>query len=297
MIMPGNEILRYTLSFSGSDADDHQVDLYDISQALIGFQRSLALTAHLVLNGNIITQAPAMKGARIFAKPAEEGSWKMIAVIATVAGTLGTAQHNSFLGHIMYSLYDYVVSESLGVHLDYNKSLGQLYEEAKKKDIEIKEIKQHQADSLLEKCSSAIHEMHRPIYKSQSANEATIVGIFDRQTHQLQTSLDYNTFRYIHENQVSECSELFEGRITSYNSNTFKGRIYISKIGHPVSFSLSPNARNTKSIRAITTSLRHNALEHRDAPGSVVICNAYKNTTRNGRLKSLTIHSVLPKSV
>lgn len=38
-----DELIRLTISFSGSNADKNEIDLYDISQALIGFQRSLAL--------------------------------------------------------------------------------------------------------------------------------------------------------------------------------------------------------------------------------------------------------------
>ena len=36
--------ISFSLKYSGGEADDHHIDLYDVSQALIGFQRSLALT-------------------------------------------------------------------------------------------------------------------------------------------------------------------------------------------------------------------------------------------------------------
>ena len=68
--------VRFTIAFTGNDADENILDLYDISQALVGLQRSLALTTHLILNDEIITQSPALKGARIYSLPAEPGSWK-----------------------------------------------------------------------------------------------------------------------------------------------------------------------------------------------------------------------------
>ena len=74
-------------------------------------------------------QAPSLKNAVIYAAPSEEGSWKMVALVASTTFALGTAQGNSVLGHLLFSMYDYVISESLGFHLDYNKSLGQQYEE------------------------------------------------------------------------------------------------------------------------------------------------------------------------
>jgi len=86
--------LKSHFSFSGSRADQNEIDFYDVSQALVGFERSLALTTHLILNGKIITHAPALKGAEIFALPPAEGSWKLSAAIlvaATGVYHLGTA--------------------------------------------------------------------------------------------------------------------------------------------------------------------------------------------------------------
>src|SRR6187549_2237579 len=129
------ERVEFTLSYGGSDSELHRIDLYDISQALIGLQRSLALTTHLVLNNEIITQSPSLKGAHIFAMPPDEGSWRIkvaiIAGTATALYNLGTAPKDTPLGHLIYSAYDYVLPESLGVHVDYDRTLGQLYKESR----------------------------------------------------------------------------------------------------------------------------------------------------------------------
>ena len=168
--------VKFTLSFGGGSSDRHAIDLYDVSQALIGFQRSLALTSHLVINDEIITQAPSLKGAIILALPPKPGSWEIVGlVIAGLAAAgykLGTTPRNTPLGHLIFSLYDYVVKESLGVHVDYDKSIGQLYEDNKAQEAEVPRIEQHQVDSLIEKCSTAITEIHRPIYKTGSAQQA-----------------------------------------------------------------------------------------------------------------------------
>jgi hypothetical protein len=84
------ELLELTLAYAGSEADNSEIDLYDVAQALIGFQRSLALTTHLVLNDEIITQAPFLKGARILAAPPEEGSWKITALVMGLATGLSS---------------------------------------------------------------------------------------------------------------------------------------------------------------------------------------------------------------
>jgi len=285
----------FTLSYEGNDADRNVIDLYDVSQALIGFQRSLALTAHLVLNDEIITQAPALKGARIVALPAEPGSWKLTAwVLAGATGIyhLGAAQSNSPIGHLMFSLYDYVIKESLGVHVDYSKSLGQLYEQAEKAKVKLPIVREGQVESLLEKTEHAILEMHRPIFKTQSAKSASITATVGGQEHPLGLTLDLATYDFIHETRTADVPNVIAGRVSSYNSNTFKGRIYVAKYERPVTFEISPPARSQRAVALITTSLGHNALKQYNEARATVHCVAFENTSRSGRLKSLTITKV-----
>lgn len=286
---------QFTLSYTGRKTEQHLIDFYDVSQALVSFQRSIALTTHLVLNGTIITQSPALKNAKIYAFPSEPGSWKMTAVVVTSLYTLGTAQNNSPVGHILYSLYDYVVSQSLGVHVDYNKSLGQLYEEAKEKKVKIPTVGESQADSLIEKCSTAIREMHRPIYKNGTASEATVTMASEGEETPLHTSLTYSTYEFINETFRANVPELFSGRISSYNSNTYKGRVYVPKLRRPVSFELAKEVRNALVVHLVTASLHENATKNYTRPGCLIYFLAYPNTSKSGVLKSLTVTLVSDK--
>lgn len=286
----GEDIVGFTLSFSGKLADDRRIEMYDVAQALIGFQRSIALTTHLVLNQEIITQAPALKNAEIIALPPTEGSWK-INTIVVLTGLYGitTLENTSPLGHLMYSLYDYVVSESLGFHVDLNKSLGQLYEEAQKKKQALPEIKQNQADALVEKCNTAMHEIHRPIYKSKSAERASISATIGHTSIPLQVPFTFDTWGYIHETRISDEQENHSGRISSYNSNTYKGRVYVEKFGRPVSFELAKDARDHKTVELVTTSLQTNALRMYSEEKGLIYFSAFLRTSRSGQLKSLLI--------
>ncbi len=294
-----NSDVRFVFTFTGSDADHSLIDFYDVSQALIGFQRSLALTTHLVLNDEIITQAPSLKNASIFAIPPEAGSWKITAIVSMAGAAvfhLGTADKATPLGHMVYSLYDYVVSESLGVHVDYEKSLGQLYEDAKKKKIDVPEIKQSQADSLIEKCSTAIREMHRPIYMTGTAKTGSIYGIVAGKKQPLHTQLNAETYDFIHQTRTAEETEAIIGRISSYNSNTFKGRVFVSEVGRPIAFELAEHARTQRVIRLVTSSLRANALKEYENKASTVHCVALRKTSRTGYLKSFLILDVMEPS-
>lgn len=293
-----SDLLQFTLSFTGELADEHRIDLYDVSQAIIGFQRSIALTTHLVLNQKIITQAPALKGAEILAFPPTDGSWKINSVVVlTALYGLGTLENNSPLGHLVYSLYDYVVSESLGVHVDLNKSLSQLYEEAQKNKVKLPLIKQHQADSLIEKCNTAMHEIHRPIYMTGTAGKAEITATINRERLPLETNFSMQTWEYIHETRTSDEEEAFVGRVSSYNSNTYKGRIYVEKFGRPVSFELSKNSRGQKIVELVTSSLQSNALRAYKEDEGRVYFKGYQRTSRSGQLKSLLITDLSDKPI
>src|SRR6266702_3007344 len=204
--------VEFTLSYKGDISDNHEIDLYDVAQALVGFQRSIALTTHLILNDEIITQSPALKGAEIHALPAERGSWTIIAGIIITGGTaiykLGTAPKNTPIGHLIHSAYDYVISESLGVHVDYDKSIGALYREAKEHNQQLPNVKLHQLDSLVEKCTTAITEIHRPIYKTKTGESATIVTSLHGRTMQVDPVFSSETFEYLSEWFISEEAEI-----------------------------------------------------------------------------------------
>ena len=287
--------VQFELSYSGGASDAHEIDLYDVAQALVGFQRSLAITTHLILNGKIITQAPALKGAEIYAFPAEDGSWKIkagILVLGTAAYHVATAPNNTPLGHLVYSAYDYVISESLGFHVDYNKSLGQLYEEYKKNNVELPMIREAQLDSVIEKCSVAITEIHRPIYKTKTADTARISANIDNRKTPLTPTFSFETFQYIIEEFTEEEVQVIQGFVSSYNSNTFKGRIYVPIEERPIAFVLSEVTRGEVDIQLIVDSLRANALRGFEVEPIEIYCKVQKITTKSGQLKSYKVLAV-----
>ncbi len=283
--------IKFELSYTGASSDRHEIDLYDVSQALVGFQRSLALTTHLILNGEIITQSPSLKGAEIYALPASDGCWKISAriVILSAAVYVGTTPSNTFLGHIIYSAYDYVISESLGFHVDYTKSLGQLYKENKSRGITLPQVRETQLDSLIEKCSTAITEIHRPIYKTKTADCARISTDVSGQKVLLKPTFSFDSFRYMIEEHIEEGVEIIKGKISSYNSNTFKGRIYVAEEGRPISFQLSEGTRQIRSIQLVVNSLSENALRAFDPEASEIFCKVQKIRSKSGYLKRYKI--------
>jgi antitoxin component of RelBE/YafQ-DinJ toxin-antitoxin module len=283
------DIVKFIISFEGNSSDSHRIDLYDIAQALTGFQRSLALTTHLILNDQVITQAPSLKNAEIYSLPPEDGSWKMTAVICTALYSLSTAPKDTPLGHIIYSAYDYVISESLGVHVDYDKTLGKLYKESKNK--KLPKIKQYQLDSIIEKCSFSIKEMHRPIYQTQTATKATISAIVNNKSLPISSQLSLDTYAHLKEELISSEEKTVEGYISSYNINTYKGRIYIPTEGRPIPFELSESIKNKKTVEIVVDNLSKNALNAQDI--KKIKCIVFEVRSNSAKLKRYIVKKIL----
>lgn len=277
--------------FTGAEADRGLIEFYDVAQALIGFERSLAITTHAVINGEVITQAPSLKGARLLVEPPETGSWKIVAAIVGSVWAAGQASHDSVVGHLMFSAYDYVVSSSLGVHVDFDKSIGQLIEEAKNKNVGFPKLTESRLDSVVEKCEVAIRDMHRPIIKSESAYNAHVNFLLPDGIKPIQAVLDHETYGYI--SKTEEMPEAIEvsGFVTSYNVNTYKGRIFTVEDERPIPFEITEEGQNLNNIGLVASSLRSSALARSKGEGKVYML-ARKLVSPSGVIKKYIVFSV-----
>jgi hypothetical protein len=288
--------MEIELVYKGLTADSGRVDFYDAAQALQGFQRSLALTTHLVLNGEVIVQAPSLRGAEIYLETIEEGSWKVKAAIAAAFWAIGTAPKDTPYGHLIWSAYDYVISETLGFNVNYDETLGQSYQKYQaQKNNQIPILKQSRFDSLIEKCEKAVLDMHRPIIASKSAKRAEIYRCVGDEYPKIRGNFTEATFEYLVDSIQTSSPEVIEAKITSYNSNTFKGRCFNKEIGHPVPFDLSPDSRTDEAIDAITESLTLSARRssHGTEVGTIML-KVLRNESKKGRLKSFYVIEVNP---
>ncbi|MGA1634171.1 MAG: hypothetical protein ACO37C_04705, partial [Gemmobacter sp.] len=91
--------LTFEISFTGSTADDARLQFYDAAQALEGWERVISLTSHLLLNGEVRTQSPSVRGFQLVMMPPEEGSWKVIAGLSLATLEIfGNAPRDSING-------------------------------------------------------------------------------------------------------------------------------------------------------------------------------------------------------
>lgn len=291
--------LKLDLRYSGSWADQNGIDFYDISQALQGFERVVSLTTHLLINGKVITQSPSAKGFRLVALPPEEGSWKLTVALTGAMGSsimaFGTAAPDTAFGWLAKSAVEYVIQETLGFKPNFEETLGTQIEnyraspEGRRID---KDLSVDRFDSLLEKTESGVKAIHRPIVQSQSANVAGFGYRVGPRQGNLEVYADASTFEYVDRTITSDDFSDFCGVVSSYNSNTFKGRLYLPEAKRTIPFELGDQMRNPAIIDKITSSLAQNAtrvLMGHNSSGRDICLEALRNETNSGRLKSLLI--------
>jgi hypothetical protein len=112
----------------------------------------------------------------------------------------------------------------------------------------------------------------------------------------LQGFFDTRTFEYIARTIRSEDLEDFVGSVSSYNMNTFKGRIYIESMQRTIPFELAETARNAQSQSLIAGSLYENTVRS-GVFANRVLLRGFRNESVNGRLKSIYVVEVNPKRV
>ncbi len=281
-------MVEISLSYSGGLADNNVIDMYDAARGLAGFHRSLALTTHLVLHGEIITQAPSLRDAQIITTTPEEGSWKVTAIILAGIWTVATAPKDTVAGALLFSAYDYVIKESLGFHPTFEKSLGEQHEEYLHK----KKITQEKMDSLIEKTESSIGDMHRPIVASKTATKADLIGHNGKSSKfSIGPQLTGITYNYLSTTFRQTSDVILVGSVSSFNINTYKGRLFVYDEQRPVPFELSDRARNTEVLIQLTQSLSANAANRAGRAGTVRLV-AQRLVSSTGRLKALIVHGV-----
>lgn len=284
-------MIEVELRYTGNLADLNRLDFYDASRALAGFQRSLAIVTHLALNGEVITHAPALRGAQIITEAPSEGSFRSKAWIV-IGGVfaVGSVGKDSPVGQVVTSLYDYVLSETMGFHPDYGKTLQAQYAE----HLAAKKITPEKIDSAVEKAESGIANMHRPIFASKTATMADIHSKPERgPSRKLGPDMSMLTHEYIAHTTRAPDPNTIVGVISSYNINTFKGRIYSQEHQRPIAFELVPSAQQARIINLITRSLRLNAADRNDRR-ALIQMEAHRLESSTGRLKALQVVNVSP---
>jgi hypothetical protein len=134
--------------------------------------------------------------------------------------------------------------------------------------------------------------MHRPLYASRTANLGDITaGSASERKRKIGPDLNLATYEYAANTVRSREPSSIIGVISSYNINTYKGRIFSHEFWRAVPFELMPNARGQSAVNRITRSLQLNAADRND-PRAIIALRAIRLEAPSGRLKRLHVLDV-----
>ena len=280
-------MVEFELTFDGGLAEEGLLEFYDAAKALAGFQRSLALTTHLALHGEIITQAPYARGFQIYVPPFSEGSWKTKAKIAIgTAFAIGAVGKDSPVGHVVTSIYSAALSTTMGFDVDYDKTLQELYyENHRDKPVTVEKI-----DSLCEKIESSVADMHRPIVISESANRANVTRC-DHHKRDVGPIFSSLTYDYVRQTKKDREVTVVVGHVSSYNINTYQGRVYCLEERRPIPFEIDESIRGKRTTGILTRS-QHNNGQNPFSNDSIVKLHCHKMISLSGKTKRYIVVAV-----
>ncbi|WP_155898465.1 DUF7946 domain-containing protein [Aurantimonas coralicida] len=204
--------------FSGGDADKQMLDAYDGSTSLHGFAQALQIATNAYINQDVTNYATALKNAKVFMRPARQGSF--ITDFTTVItrkpkGVTVNAQ----------TFYDFIT-------FAFNQAVGRTPAAPKTAYVDgLIGPEKPFFDDLTENLEGSLQRAHRVI----SEGGVTEVSVQRPRGEQL-VEFDLETSLWVNTMSTSAFPQSFTGNITRFNSVSPNGRAFIDEFGRIVPF-------------------------------------------------------------
>lgn len=227
--------LRVKFVYQHADADGGLLDLYDGAKSLEGIARSLAITTHALLNGEVRTRADSATGAELYIRAPQRGSFIYEAIIYT-GGVVTSGIFYDFLKHT------------------FNEAVGNLLDEPQSRTLQKRiEPTIGELPAVLE---SALIDVHRPLIRSpQMTLKVT------KPRGEVLANFNESTAQALQPREINLPDPII-GHITRYNTISRWGRLFDYSEHRVISFLLSPDL--TERQRSLVTWSLHQANTNAD---------------------------------
>lgn len=218
--MPSQSRIALRLRYQGGTADQSEMDLYDGSTSLQGFSQALQIATHAFLNGEIVSRATALKGAKMYLHPLRRGS-VLVEIVAVIEQYPATSTLvGTFTGQALYDFLKVVLSKASGI-LSTNPETAKVRSALERDEPFF--------DELAETLEGSLQRGHRVI--GEGVNHVTL----ERPRAPLVT-FNRDTKDWVTSRKESPRTEVVHGNVTRYNSVSRNGRAYIHELGRIVPF-------------------------------------------------------------
>jgi hypothetical protein len=209
---------RMKLRYSGGDADDHHLDLYEATTSLQGFAQALQICVHFYLNDEVTGRATALKGAKLYIEPPRRGSvtFDVVAFLEKYPATVSVAAP-AFYDFIKYAIGKASGYQSLKPQTPYVTKLAT--------------DKEPHFDRLAETIEGGLQRAHRPIGRG-------VPQITLERPRSILVKFDRATKDWVDTRDLSGKVPDILGNVTRYNTVTSNGRAYIQSLRRIIPFSL-----------------------------------------------------------
>jgi hypothetical protein len=210
--------IKISIHYSGGEADNNRLELYDGTLSFHGVAQSLQIALHALLNGEIVSRATALKNSTLYVTKTRKESFifEIVAFIEKYPAmtTISTPIVLGFLKHA------YSLACGKDSKIEHPKLKKQF------------ERREPFFDELAEVMEGSLQRAHKPI--EGGIKKISISG----GTNPIIT-LDKNTKEWVDTNKISESTKQGEGNVTRYNVISGNGRLYLKSKRKIVPFRLS----------------------------------------------------------
>ncbi|WP_439184763.1 hypothetical protein [Carboxylicivirga taeanensis] len=215
--------LTFDIRYTGGDAEQNKLSLYDASTSILGLAKALNITAHtLVTKGDVRVKGASVPDVKTFLHPPKKGSF--IETVSVVFGDPAVvAIGGSVIASAFYAMLEYSWKIATGQDVQpTNPTVKKIIEKNDLIDLALCDV--------LEK---PLQQMHRPITRD---SDMKIQVRRPRVGKVIQ--FDFNTKEFVSSiNEVGRRSGI-KGNVTKYNIITGYGRIYVDELNRTIPFNI-----------------------------------------------------------
>ncbi|SDG23748.1 hypothetical protein SAMN05216571_1076 [Onishia taeanensis] len=213
----GSIVMPVRLKYEGGVFDENMSELYDGVTSLDGFSKMIHIVTHAYINEEVIRQATALKGARIYRRASKPGSF--VEVI------------NVVLEHPLETMTAKMVYDGFYDFLKYSgsKVVGKVVE-AKTRRVKKLVKREPFISSLCDSMRKPVKEMHRPIKK----NNNVTIGVGKERS--MLINYDYQSLGFLQNELLLEMEYGLLCNVTKMNALSPHGRLYLDELGRTVAY-------------------------------------------------------------
>lgn len=262
--------LTFNIKFDAGSSQFDGLNMYYGADALSGFAEALSVTTHAILNNNVVTQTPAVKGFKLDFKEAHDGSYvQKVTMEFTDADAVRVIKFLGTKGFI--ELLNFHLASPLGLNPRIESAAAKGWLRTSMDD----------SEKLLDRLVGPLKKIHHPVY-----GQGYKVVLYKSRTAML--GFNELTFDYLTGSTVEQSVEVIEAAVSRFNARTFTGRIIEAEDADSVSFS-PLKAGLVKHSRVLLANSLKNLTEGRFTKVGLEVRRVL---SRDGRTKHLIVQSV-----